>query len=421
MTFTELSRSRWTPHVALFVIALGVRVAWVVAVDRAGQFPLNDALMYHVNAVSINEGNGFRPIGGGPTARWPPGYSAVLAGVYWLFGIDPLWGELFNALLGAVTVVLLMVLVERVVDRTTAIVAGVMLTLLPGQIIWTDVLVSETIFTLLFVGLFVALSYARPSWRWLIVLGVVIGVGGLVRGEALSWGLLPIVLWWREMPRIDLAKRISAIAGVAILVLLPWTIRNAIVMDAFVPIATNASDTLWAGHNPGATGSQMYVTEAYLQQFDQNPPHRELQASKALRNDAFEYMFTHPLQELKLIPLKLIHLNRGDSFALVWVNETPGIPPLSALNYERIGVLADIGYFGLLALTLLGSVFLGREFWSRPTFRCIKASFATALFLYGFLYYGNYRYRIPYEALMVVVAATIVTQMWRRMRGPIVA
>ncbi len=40
------------------------------------------------------------------------------------------------------------------------------------------------------------------------------------------------------------------------------------------------------------------------------------------------------------------------------------------------------------------------------------ASFLTALFLYGFLYYGNYRYRLPYEPLMVLVAAAFLTQLW---------
>ncbi len=48
--------------------------------------------------------------------------------------------------------------------------------------------------------------------------------------------------------------------------------------------------------------------------------------------------------------------------------------------------------------------------------RLIAASFLTAVFLYGFLYYGNYRYRVPYEPLMVVVAATVLTRLWARRR-----
>ena len=63
----------------------------------------------------------------------------MLGGLYSLFGVHPVVGELFNAVVGAVTVVLLMLIAERTLDRGTAIVAGAMLALLPGPIMWTDV------------------------------------------------------------------------------------------------------------------------------------------------------------------------------------------------------------------------------------------------------------------------------------------
>ena len=402
---------RWFPHSACFAVALVIRLAWVLWVDRDG-FVLNDAMMYNANAVAINEGLGFRPPQGGPSAQWPPAYSTILAGIYWLFGIEPLWGEMFNAIVGAVTVVLLMLLVERVVDRRTAILAGAMLTVLPGPILWTDVLVTETLYTAMFVLMMLVLAHATPSWGWMAAIGAVIGLGALVRGEALTWGLLPIVLFWRELPRIELVKRIAAAAAVAVVCLLPWTIRNAIVMDAFVPVATNASATLWSGHHEGATGGQTYPPEEFYLQFDQEPPLRELQSGAALRREALEYMVTNPVHELQLIPLKLIHLNRGDSYALDWVNAAPGAAPIAPINVERIGVLADVGYYGLLTLFLLGAVVLGRPFWGTRMGRVIAASFLTGLFLYGFLYYGNYRYRLPYEPLMVLVAATFLVRLW---------
>lgn len=263
------------------------------------------------------------------------------------------------------------------------------------------------------------LSYATPDWRWIVAIGAVIGVGGLVRGEALTWGLLPIVLFWRELSRPELVKRIGGAAVVAMLVLAPWTIRNAIVMEAFVPVATNASATLWSGHHEGATGGQTYPPESYYQQFDQAAPRRELESGKALRNDAIRYMVTHPIRELELIPLKLIHLNRGDSYALEWVNAAPDVAPISAIDVERIGVLADVGYYGLLAISVLGAMILGRSFWSTRMGRVFAASFFTALFLYGFLYYGNYRYRLAYEPLMVVVAAIFLVRLWEWRRTEI--
>jgi 4-amino-4-deoxy-L-arabinose transferase-like glycosyltransferase len=404
----------WFPHAALFTLALALRVTWVLAIDRKG-FAFNDALMYHSTAENLSEGHGYVPFTGGPTARWPPGFSTVLGGLYWLFGVHPIVGELFNAIVGAATVVLLMLIAERTLDRRTAIVAGAMLALLPGPIMWTDVLVSETLYTALFVAALLILVRARPTWSWLLAFGVAVGIGALVRGEALTWLVLPVVVWWRLVPWRELARVVLVAVAVAAVVMLPWTVRNAVVMDAFVPVATNASQTLWSGHNDHATGAQVYPPADYDDRFDQTLPAIELETSKALRNDAIEYMVTHPFREVELMPLKLLYLNRGDSYVLDWVN-APGdqeAPPISTNQAERIGVVADLGYYGLLTLTVLGAVVLGRRFWASRIGRIAATSFATALFLYGFLYYGNYRYRLPYEPLMVLVAATLVTRVFR--------
>ena len=62
---------RWAPHVLLFALALALRTAWVLAVDREG-FPFNDSLFYHTTGISLSRGDGYVPLTGGPTARWPP-------------------------------------------------------------------------------------------------------------------------------------------------------------------------------------------------------------------------------------------------------------------------------------------------------------------------------------------------------------
>jgi 4-amino-4-deoxy-L-arabinose transferase-like glycosyltransferase len=403
---------RWALGIA--TLALALRVGWVLAVDRVG-FAFNDALMYHTTAMSLSRGEGYVPLTGGPTARWPPGYSTLLGGVYRAVGVEPVAGELVNAAIGAATVAALVLVVAAALDRVVAIVAGLGLALLPGPILWTDVLVAETLYTALFVIMIGLVLRSRPTWRWALALGAAIGIGALVRGEAFTWALLVVVVWWPLVDRRRLVSLLAVTVATVAVVIAPWTIRNAVVMDAFVPVATNASQTLWSGHHPGATGGQTYPPADYLEQFPEDVRTRELESSKALRNDAIEFMLTNPVRELQLIPLKVVHLMRGDSYALDWVNAglegQPG--PLSPIWVERIGVVADAGWFGLLTLTVVGGVALGRSFWSRPIGRLAATSFATALFLYGFAYYGNYRYRLPYEPLMLVVAAAFVVQVWR--------
>lgn len=417
---------RWTsavargyrPHLALFVVALALRVAWVLIVQRNG-LGFNDALMYHGTAENILSGRGWElPFTPGPTAQWPPGYTLTLVGTYQVFGVSEQAAELVNAVLGALTVVVLMLAVERIVNRTTALVAGAILAVLPGPILWTEVLVSETLFTLVVVVMLLALSYARDDWRWAVVFGLVIGTGAMVRGEAITWLLFPVVLFWGQIPRLAIARRLGLVVLAAAVVMAPWTIRNYAEFGEIMPVGANAGRTLWSGHHPDATGAQTYPTAADFERLGLDADSTEIEISDAFRDDGIDFLLDNPVRELELIPLKIIHLNRGDSYVFDWINAHREEPAVSDIDVERVGTIADAGYFALLALTLLGAVMLGGSFWRKPACKCIAAGFLTLLFLYGFVYYGNYRYRLPYEPLMVVVAATLLVRMWHGVRTP---
>ncbi len=53
----------------------------------------------------------------------------------------------------------------------------------------------------------------------------------------------------------SISARVVAVAfGIAVLVLVPWTIRNSRALHAFVPVSTNLGDTLCLDHSPGAYG-----------------------------------------------------------------------------------------------------------------------------------------------------------------------
>lgn len=411
----RVTRERRT-LLALFVGALVLRMVWVT-VARRGGFPFGDPLMYHIGAQSLLDGKGYTGIMGVPMVRWPPGYSALLAAVYWVFGASPYRGEVLNALLGALTVPLLYVAVRRAFQHRVALIAAVMLCVMPGPILWTDLLVTETLYTLLFVG-FVALAVrSTPSWRWAFVVGAYVGLSSMIRGEALVWLLVVAVLWSRSIGWKRVLLRLMASVAAVMVVLTPWTIRNERVFHAFIPLALNSGDTLWAGHNPAANGAQNYPSNELLDRLGGGAPEpeRTVRIAKGMQHEALQFMLHHPLTELRLIPQKLISLLRGDHFAFEWLNGDP-YPTLGPSATLYVGVVADGAWFTLLALCLVGVVGLGRRVWREPLMVAIRVSFLTALVLYGFLYYGNYRYRLPYEPLMMVVAALVIDRTWRSLR-----
>jgi 4-amino-4-deoxy-L-arabinose transferase-like glycosyltransferase len=411
--YARLTAPEWRQLIGVTTLALVVRIVVVTAIgDRNGVF--NDSSFYRQAATSLAHGQGYTPFHL-PTAQWPPGWPFVLSLLYRVTGSSDYAGQLLNAVLGAATVAMLYVLVRRLFGARAGLVAAAAWSLLPGALLWTDILVAETFYTFALVAFFLLL-HLLPRRTWAAaVLGVAVGLLTLSRGEGLL--LLPVAvlgLWVAGQWRRNLGR--SAIVVLAfVAVLAPWTIRNFRVMDAFVPVSTNASLTLWVGHNPNANGSQNYIPPNAL---DNVPPKdRELVGSRIYRHQAMQYMRTHPLRELELIPLKVVNLNRGDGWALDWVNDPAAKPrPIRPILDMPIRVLADAGYFALLAFTLLAVLLGRRALWRERTTRAILVLFAESLVLYGFVYYGNYRYRFPLEPLMLVLAAPLIVRLWEQRR-----
>lgn len=400
-----------------FTVALALRVAFVIAVERPS-FGFNDAFFYHSFGKSLAEGRGYVRIDGTPTAQWPPGWGFVLSLLYRITGAKPLAGELLNAFFGALTVPLLFVVARRAFGRAEAAVAAGCLALLPGPVLWTDVLFSETFYTFVVVAFFALLAVLPARWWGVVLLGVAVGLAALVRGEGMFLALPALAYWYRQMGLRAWFARAAALAVLLALTIAPWTIRNAVRLDAFAPISSNVGATLWAGHNPSAYGGPTYYTD--YERFGDDTIRRETKSARYLRGEALDYMVHHPVRELQLIPLKLVHMNRGDSEVLELVNSAaPGDePPLSGVEEVRLEVLANVGYYGLLTFTVASVALLRRRLWRQPLSRAALVALITALVLYGFFYFGSYRYRFPMEPLMILVAAPLVTGVWRS-RGAI--
>ena len=72
------------------LVALAARLAWIASVHPA-QGVFDDTGYYDFFAKTLAGGGDFRMPWGTPTAFWPPGYPAVLAIAYRVFGSSTEW------------------------------------------------------------------------------------------------------------------------------------------------------------------------------------------------------------------------------------------------------------------------------------------------------------------------------------------
>jgi 4-amino-4-deoxy-L-arabinose transferase-like glycosyltransferase len=410
-------RTRRGTLVAVTVIAFGARLLWALAmhVDVRGQFLL-DMSVYDLLARRLAAGEGYVGYMREPVAFFPPGYPAILAGLYTVFGQSLAVAWVANAVFGALTCLLVYAVGARLFDRRVGLVAAAVLAVFPGDVFSSAFTLSEATFGFLFTGiLYLAVRWndGAPASRWL-ALGVATGVASLVRGVALPFLVVPAVVWIAG-EGIREAFRRAVLAGVGVaLVVLPWTIRNYAVMGAPIVLSTDGSYAFFNGHNPLASGTQSVdMNELRRREWGSlarlPSPQREVEQAKGELRYAVRYALTHPWHELTLIPRRVFYLYEHDHHALL-----PATPPRRlSVGGRAVGpdldvlaaTLADVWFFGVLLLALAG---LRRVRDAAPAAWLLPLTIAYFTLLHGVLFFGDPRYHAPFVPVLAILAAAAV-------------
>jgi 4-amino-4-deoxy-L-arabinose transferase-like glycosyltransferase len=393
--------------------AFVLRLVWVLVYGRVAPpvGSINDTTFYEFTAASLSTDGGYTGPDFQPTAGWPPGFPFVVSLLYRVFGQRLSLALALNVIVATATVILIYLIAERIWSRREARVAAAFFAILPGPLFMTGLYLSESLFIFILVG-FLALVMFLPDRRWTpIVLGVALGLAALTRGEGLLMPIIPLAIWWGAYPRRQWAGRTALLLVAMVLTIAPWTIRNAIVMDGFIPVGNNASATLWSGHNPNANGWIVNPTEPSSEAAS------ETERASELRREAIDWAVSNPLKELGLIPRRLIMLNQGSSGSIGWLNAGPEYQDeLHTSSVLVFTVLADAGGYFLLFVTLASLVLIGvKRLWrTHSAMRGVMAYLGLCLVNYGVIYYGQWRYRIPMEPFMILVATPLLVRVWDR-------
>ncbi|HUS82408.1 MAG TPA: glycosyltransferase family 39 protein [Dehalococcoidia bacterium] len=410
--------------VAIFAVALILRLLWALEVECSPRAVWRwDMTLYDYQAHALAEGDGYIDYSGNPTAHWPPGYPAALAAVYHFTDDSLLGARLLNVVAGSLTVVLVYLLGARVFGRAAGLAGAALLAVFPNQVFYTSLVMTEPLFTALFVMILTLTAYAalgaKPPRLWhMVSIGALIGLASLVRGEALLLAplvALALLLRWRSWRKV--AEYSVVLVVGTVLIVAPWTARNVVRMKALIPISTSATEALWVGHHEGADGKIAdfgVVGTAYA---GLPNPELEVKTSNEALRQALTFMRSRPLDELQLVPKKFAALYKGDGSALRWMQlDTPTIRPSLA---DGLWALSNTFYRVVLVLALLG---LPAWFSLRDSSKALLVTVVVAwTALFSIVFFGDERFHfsvIPIFCLWAGAALTtggqFILREWRK-------
>ena len=255
---TAWSRGEKVAAGAIFAVALTLRLLHLREIglhDPFFELPATDARLYHQWAIEIASGNWL----GEGVFVLAPLYAYFLGLVYAAFGSEVGVALIANALLGALSCVLVVAVGRRLFDRRAALIASAMIAADSTSIFFGGTLTTANLVVPLVLLLLLAAQRAHESpsaSRWFSA-GLVLGLG------ALAWQALllfaPYLLVWPVFSENSSATRRASWAALVLtgitIAVLPVSVRSYAVADQFTLVNAGGGISLYAGNHPHAKGS----------------------------------------------------------------------------------------------------------------------------------------------------------------------
>jgi len=373
---------------------------------------------------------GFLP--GEPSAYTQPLYAWFLIPVYWIFGRTWLSIGLTQIALAVITAVLVFEIGRRVRGPRAGLAAAAIATLNP-YLAWHDVHVNREIVDQVCAAALVLLTLVvaqRPSKRLATLIGVVSGLA--ILGNTRLVGV-PVLcagyLVWR-LPRGREAALVATLvlagAGLAVA---PWLVRNKASIGCWA--LTTDGRALWKANNLqtyGLLSHDRWIDDVRTDSPRPAPPNRdtpeeawgylekgrpdvayrvypnECVAMSFYEHQTVQYLKHHSGDKAKLAVL---------SMKLLWqptVLETTGRPGGARLDAGR-RVLEPAYMIALYMLAAIGLFVAPRSYVALALLLLAYQTLCAAAFV------GATRYRIAWDFLLAVLAASVLDLAWRRWRA----
>ncbi len=411
----------------MLAAAVALRVAYAWLAVGPGAEPFSDPAEYDAVAWNLARGAGFSLEGAAgpyPTAFVPPVLPWLVSLLYRAVGHQYFAAVLLVAVLGGLLPLLLAAFGSRVFGPAVGRLAGWLAAFHPLLVFFSGYLLTEIPFTVaLLLALLLTTEWVKtPRPGRAFGAGIAWGLASLTRPTALALPVL-LALWaWLPLglalsPRGRLHQVGMLLLAVALTVG-PWTLRNAVVLGAFVPVTTGAGQALLDSNNPGAWddpvkrgGADGALRDSLLRTEYRGLPEPAVdvraraRAAGFLRERAAEWP---AMAAAKLARFWRLHAEAG----------TTGSWSAAGSPLERLRRAVDpLLLWSVLALPLAlwgaGVSLRGPRRWFQSLGLWVILYFSAL----AVVFFGSLRMRLPVEPLVVLFAAAGLDDLVRRARA----
>lgn len=387
----------------IIVVAAILRIAAI----QVYHSPLvSDDKDYDAIARSLVHGDGY-VLDGKPTAYRLPAYPLVLAGTYYLFGGSDLPVKILQTCFDLLSCLLLFLIGRKLFSTKVGLAAAAILALFPIQILYVTHLMTETMFTTIFLMIVWMVIRKEEDSRQLsrdCVIGLLTGTAVLFRTTAL---LLPVLIFihrWKLGYELRTNLRSFALISVMMaLVVSPWLIRNVVEFQR-LSLTSNAGVNFWMGNHPGASGAYSFPkTNNPLADVDDDFVRSDLGFKLGT-----EFIMSHPIDAALVVGKKFAHFFAADYWLMMMMEYKPdwASAPNSATVFNQLSLSNVIAiHIPFVLIILLGTFALV----SPSTKDSTTFFFLRAILLYWLavhlVIYADARYRFPIVPIIILAAA----------------
>lgn len=315
----------------IFALAVSIRLFYVTV--------LYDTWL-QLNIVQINPDSWYyrdlalrllRDLDYGRDLDRPPLYPHFLFANYFLFGSTHMLYStvrFFQAILDSLTCVIISLTGKSLYNKNVGLFAGLGAALYPFFVIFTGEIMTETLFLFLFSSFTLFLFYLidTSQKRYAVLSGMSLGLTILCRPTII---IIPpiLIVWfllWSPGTLFTRVKQVILTIACMVLVIAPWTLRNYLVLDKFIPVSTTGGFRFFMGNSE-------FAEKEYLQDLDPTSTtwakaiwvERQQNLDKPeswYYKRGWDYICTHPKNFLRLLFKKLMRFwNVVPSKPLGWI------------------------------------------------------------------------------------------------------